>query len=364
MRIRRAHARVERLRFLPRLRDRHAWCQPAEGRERSVLVVGGILRGVRIWPPQVRAVREREAFRRDAYNRIALARNADRLAHDVGSRAESALPEPVAHDDDVRGARSFVGFSEEPARSRDEAEHVEETGRDLEPEHALRLAAAGKIDFPPIEDGELVDALRVSPPLVEVRGRDRLLRVNRARRLLGEHHEPVDVQAGQRMQDERIDELKCGGVDAEAERQRQHNGRGHERLSDLRAHGARDFVTERGHWTISQKEKRPNGRAGVPDAITNAITHERKRLQPVPQMCDDPAAALDECRMLLAQIAGRDVGPDVVPDDPANQPFGEPGWRGLRGHLRSRSDSRPLERSARIARVARSASSPDEVTVK
>ena len=206
-----------------RLLQRDARLQPSGDRK-----VMALIRRLRIdlkRSPQLRLEAEAldvEARPEDADDGVRLAAEHDGPADDSRVAAEPARPQPVAHDDDMRRARTILLFGERAAAKDRRAEQPEEVGAHLPSAKLLRRVAGRVVDDVAAERRHVLDDVSLLTPVDELGrrgGRPRALR----RRVL-----EVDDAAwiGRRdwLEEHGIDNGKDSRVHADAERERRNRG--------------------------------------------------------------------------------------------------------------------------------------------
>jgi hypothetical protein len=183
-----------------------------------------------------------EALGRDADDRERTRVEDDRPADHRGIASKELLPGRVTeHDDRLLVRMAAVGLHEAPPERRPDPEQIEEVRRDhLSPDPA-RLSVAAQVHRDAAEGDEIVDAVGPHRPQVdEVRVRETQV-VARARRPV-ERHQPGDVHAGDRPQDDCFDPAEDRRVGADPETEHQHRDEREERPAGQHAPGEPQIV--------------------------------------------------------------------------------------------------------------------------
>ena len=129
------------------------------------------------------------------------------LADDAGIAAEATMPEAVAEDRDLVAARDLAVGTEEPAKTRADAQQREETCRDRLPAQVLGLAVRADRQRLALVGGEVVKDLLLRSPVDEVRRVDVPAAKSLAGRIrLGDEDQPLGVIERQAAQDDGIDD--------------------------------------------------------------------------------------------------------------------------------------------------------------
>ena len=256
--------------------------------------------------PEGRGHRNVEIRRRDADDLVRLAVDAHRFADDVRPRAEAPPPQTVTQHDDARVARHVAVFDESSCHRR-LADRREELARDAKSLNALRLGAAREVHLPVGERRHAIEGGRLRLPVEEVGRRDGLCRKRLAIAVLGDDGQSIDVLQVERTKNERVEQRECRGVGAQADRERQHDGGGDERIAGQRAHRDTDFLEQRGHGAISDEQERGEGTPAGQNETADAVRRQRENLPPVPDVRREPAASGGDREPLLGEIAKRGV---------------------------------------------------------
>ena len=188
--------------------------------------------------------RKPESGRKDADNRPRLFVRADRAANGVGASAELFLPRGVAQDCHWRRARHVIAGHERPAGRDRNAEHLEETGRDLDRSHELGPSSAGQCHSARRErrDGVKAGALQFPRFVIGVGGDVFPIAGLLVRR--PDQHEAVGVREGQRAQQHRIHHAEDRRVDANAKAERQDGGHRERWTFPKDAHGKTEVLSQ------------------------------------------------------------------------------------------------------------------------
>jgi hypothetical protein len=179
--------------------------------------------------------RELEAGRHDTHDLVRVAVQRERPPYYVRGRAEAALPQPVADDDEVGSAGSVVLGRELPPESRRHAEGRKDGGGDEADRNALRSAFARHVRAVGPEDAHVLEG-RVSGSPVEIIGigEEHPLEVRDTRRVLPEDREPAGLVVGEGPEEHRVDGAEDGRRRSDAEREGEHDDRGEDgRLREL-----------------------------------------------------------------------------------------------------------------------------------
>ncbi len=147
----------------------------------------------------------------------------EHLADNVGVAAELGAPVGVAQHQDRLGAAHVVRRHERAADHRLDAEQIEEVRRHHAGVDAIGLAAVDQIEVHLVVLDQAVEDVGGALAVVEVLGDGHagVAPPGQRRRLL-DHHQPVAVLIGQRLQQHAVDDAEDGGVGADAEAERQH----------------------------------------------------------------------------------------------------------------------------------------------
>ena len=230
----RAHLRL-------RLRERAARREPAVHRQVVRRAVTRRLLVERERRPQLGAHRKIESRRHDADDDRLIAVGAHGASDDRRIRAETPPPQAVAEHDALRvRGHLFVGAERAPDR-RVRVERVEERGGDEEAEDALRLVAAHQVRVPPERRRQMLDraALELAPPVEKIGARHGFAAADPLRRRRQRHDDAIDVVHVVGMHQQRVDDAEDGGVGADGERERHHDGgRQHRTLRERPHHKA------------------------------------------------------------------------------------------------------------------------------
>ena len=140
------------------------------------------------------------------------------LADDVRIAAELRAPVGVAEDQHGLSPFDIVGSDEAAANDRPDTEQVEEVVSTTPVIDAIRLAAVDQVEVHLVVLDHAVEHVLAAIAVVEILGDgDADLRLTRQRTRLLDHHQPIAVLVGQRLQQHAVDDAEDGGVGADAE---------------------------------------------------------------------------------------------------------------------------------------------------
>ena len=175
--------------------------------------------------PQLLVHREGESRRHDADDGRRLAVDADAFADDVAAGPEIALPELVADERHLLGARLVVGGGKIAPDHRGDSEDAEEIGGDVGAGIALRIPVDGDVDGGAIDVGrQQVEGLLLLAQFLVVEGEDLAAEAVDVGVALGEVDDlHADKAAGvgkrEAAQHHGIDDAELRGHAADAERE-------------------------------------------------------------------------------------------------------------------------------------------------
>src|SRR5262245_39640797 len=216
-----------------RLSERHFSLDPAYGNVVAYFPPLPILIAFRVWKPDVglrhqpvsrrhlRAARETESRRHYPDDRAPLLVDSDELAYDVRLAAEAALPQVVADDSHFIPARPFFFHGENSPEQRLRSQQGEEIGRHLNASHSLRITPFGEIGVAWSDCCDLLERWRLSSPFGQIdRRRGEFVKAQVERRVVRpQHHDPVRLVKGERLEQYRVDDAEDRCVRADTERQ-------------------------------------------------------------------------------------------------------------------------------------------------
>src|SRR5262245_2512739 len=218
-----------------RLSERYFPLDPAYGNVIAYDATLPVLSAFRVWKPDVglrrqavsrrhlRAAWEIESRRHHPDNRAPSPVYSDKLADDVRLAAEAAPPQVVADDRHFVLARSLLVHGEHSPKQRLRSQQGEEIGRHLNASHPLRITPFGEICEAWPDRSDLFERFRISSPFWQIdRGRRQFVKAQIERRMIRpQHHNPVWIVKGQRLEQHRVDDAENRRVRADSERQRE-----------------------------------------------------------------------------------------------------------------------------------------------
>ena len=195
--------------------------------------------------------RELESPRHHAHDRVRRAVEHHDAADNRWVAAEAALPQSVAEQDDTRRLGLSVARRQRTSGRGVDAEQRERLRRHLVSLNALGHAAAGEVRAPVLVRR---DAFKRShlPADIDRVGERQVHRPLMPRRVGPEdERHPRRVAVRERLQRQNVDDAEGGGVDADADSQRQYGGRGETGRTAQHAEAVGDVLPERAHRVVS-----------------------------------------------------------------------------------------------------------------
>ena len=245
----------------------------------------------------------------------------DGLVQNRRRSAEAPLPEAVAEDDNVGSARTAVGGGNRAAMLRLDAEQRERVGGHAVRLHPLGIGAAGEVGAPVLiardegqrsrvpADVERIGERQVEAPLLplEIPAED--------------ERDTLGVLVGERRQREDVHDAERGRVGADADGQRQHDGRRKRGRAAHQPESVREVLQKLLHEAVSVWRVLTRVRVVVlaAQAMPPPGGQRRDRHPPIP-------AARGMLRPGFLEIAGDDFA-NVRREQQAKQ---TPGRRGKR----------------------------------
>ena len=223
------------------------------------------IQGRRVGCPHLRGSRITDPFGHHPDDRAGNAVDRHDRAQYGAVAAETPLPQTPAENDQAVFARLVLARHERASQRWTQSECFEVVGRDLHALHALWSLAAGDVAGPPYVRHDVVEALEVHAPIVEIGCRDFVV-IIAAGSDLPQRHEPVRrlkkrIRAKQQVVHRRED--RGVGADTEGERpngdggERGIRGQGPERVAKVLEQGVHSYLSA---TTGSTRDARRAGR--------------------------------------------------------------------------------------------------------
>jgi hypothetical protein len=180
-------------------------------------------RSARQGKPNLCRARREHLRRHHADDRVGLVAEIYRASEHIRVARKKAGPHPVADDANHRPAHPVFLLGEDAAMLRVQPNHFKEIGRDQAALDLLRRPPfeAAQVKRFPARDRKMLEDGIVAPviKIVWIRNGDlRLVRV-----ALGQDDQLVGFRIGERLEQDRVDDAKDGGVRANAERERENS---------------------------------------------------------------------------------------------------------------------------------------------
>ncbi len=290
-------------------------------------------------------------MRSDAHDFEGLALDLDRAADDGGVAAKPAPPQRIADDDALVLSANFIRRHEHAAERRLHAEDTEKIGGHVKAADALRVVSGGEVDVPPLEGRQPFERVCLLSPVEEVGGRHALVSAGGiVQRSLGDDRESIHLGKVERMQDERVDDRKDGGIGAETERESENDDRTRGRplhqspkcIPQVECEGAHEGVSVTWKW----RRDRPLASETCRRRPGSEVTADACCLPGVPGMRtrnrEEPSLTRPD-GVLLMQVAEDRIGSFPGAQHRREHTFCDAWRREWCRHDRSSSDSSPFQ---------------------
>ncbi len=207
--------------------------------------------------PHLGVLREGEARRHHADDRVHHAVELDRAKGPVVAPARAPLPQPVAQDRRRAAARLVLIAREAPPHDRRDPQGREERGRHARGLDALGLVRGREVRLGPLEGAEALEGAAALPPVHVVRRRGEAVALFRPAlpqgRGLAQADEPLRGRVGERAEEPGIHRVEERRAHADADA---HARDGHPGEAPMTTHGAQGVTKIAGQVHLSSPRHR------------------------------------------------------------------------------------------------------------